>query len=196
MNHLEKTHVYNVYSHICHEFDTSRQYQWKIVSDFISLIPSGSLVCDIGSGNGKNITRNDIHFVASDLSYEMCNLSCRKTPDVVQSNVLKLPFVDGLFDFVMCIACVHHLSSPERRKSAISECFRLLKLNGKMIISCWAESSKYGSGDQLIKWNTCHIPRYYHMFHETSFRELFDHLSYSSIDIIYYKFNYYAVVSK
>ena len=42
-------------------------------------------------------------------------------------SVLKLPYKNNSFDFVLCQGVMHHTTNPEK---AISECFRVLKKNG------------------------------------------------------------------
>ena len=189
MNNFEKKYVNDVYNTIYNEFSITRQYPWPFVKKFIESIKTYSLVCDVGSGNGKNIYRNDIEYIATDLSYEMCKMSKNKT-DSVQSNVLSLPFKDNIFDTVISIACIHHLSSHERRQQAINECKRILKTGGNLLISVWANSDKYGSGDQFIKWNKNNDKRYYHLF---SYDELKNMCNFNC-EIIYEKHNYYIKI--
>ena len=94
---------------------------------------------------------------------------------------------------IMLFLCVHHLSTHNRRKAAVDECYRILKPGGKLLISAWSESEKYGSGDQFISWNNSE-KRYYHMFNEKSFLALFE--SNSNVNISCYKHNYYGVIQK
>jgi ubiquinone/menaquinone biosynthesis C-methylase UbiE len=42
-------------------------------------------------------------------------------------SVLKLPFKNNSFDFVLCQGVMHHTTNPEK---AVKECFRVLKKNG------------------------------------------------------------------
>ena len=187
MNEIEKQYVYNVYNSISEEFSSTRQYAWPCVKKFINSLPIYSLVCDVGSGNGKNMFRNDLEYFATDISEYMCELSSKKTNNVCQSNILSLPFNDSTFDSVISIACIHHLNTAERRKKAIEECKRILKPNGSMLISVWANSDRYGSGDQYIKWNNHETKRYYHLFDKDELSGLCDFKH----EIIYEKHNYY-----
>ena len=172
MNDIEKQYVYDVYNEISDEFSSTRQYPWPTVKSFIKSLQPFSLVCDVGSGNGKNMFRNDLIFTATDISEQMCNLSITKTPHTIQSNVLHLPFKDNTFDSVICIACIHHLNTHERRYNAIKECLRILKPEGKILISLWANSDKYGNGDQFIKWNRNRTKRFYHLYSEAEVKNI------------------------
>ena len=48
-----------------------------------------------------------------------------------------------LYDYVMCIAVIHHLSNKERRKQAIKELLRITKKDGKILIYVWAKRKIY-----------------------------------------------------
>jgi ubiquinone/menaquinone biosynthesis C-methylase UbiE len=189
MNEFESRYVNNVYNSISNEFSHTRQFPWPIVKSFVNSLEPNSLVCDVGSGNGKNIYRTDIVHIATDLSVEMCTLSSKKA-DTLQSNVLSLPFKNNTFDAVISIACVHHLSSHERRKKAVTECKRILKPNGKLLISLWSESEKYGTGDQFIKWNKHNEKRYYHLFNEQEVKEICSF----NCEVLYERYNYYIKI--
>ena len=190
MNNSEQKYVYDVYNQISDEFDATRQYPWPVVKSFIDNLPSNSLVCDVGSGNGKNMYRSDLVFCATDFSEKMCSLSQKKSTNVVQSNILCLPYKDNIFDAVICIACVHHLNTYERRKKAINECKRIMKPDGNLLISVWANSEKYGKGDQYIKWNTHDTSRYYHLFDEKELNAMCDF----NHETIYNRHNYYIKI--
>ena len=189
MNGVEYRYVNQVYESIHSEFNHTRQYPWPVVKEFINVLPKYSALCDVGSGNGKNMFRHDLVNVSTDFSYEMCKLSQSRS-DSIQSNVLSLPFQDNTFDAVICIACIHHLSTEKRRKKAIDECKRILKTDGKMLISVWSNSEKYGSGDQFIRWNKHHEKRYYHLFNRQELQSLcnFD------CKIFYNHYNYYVQI--
>lgn len=187
MNKIEEHNVRDVYNNIAKEFSDTRQYAWPIVKDFVNNIEQYNLVCDVGSGNGKNMFRTDLMYIATDFSEEMCKLSKRKS-DTVQSNVLSLPFRDQTFDAVMCIACIHHLSTDERRYNSIKECLRILKPNGKLLISVWSNSKKYGDGDQYIKWNNNETKRFYHLYSKEECKNLCEEFN---LNLKYDKYNFY-----
>lgn len=190
MNDIEKKYVYDVYNQISDEFNITRQYPWPVVKDFINNLETYSFVCDVGSGNGKNLFRKDLIYTAVDLSEQMCKLSQKRTPEVIQSNILSLPFKNNSFDVVISIACIHHLNSIDRRSEAIKECLRILKSDGKLMISVWANSEKYGSGDQFIKWNNHETKRFYHLYSKD---EIYKLAKQYNLKITYDKYNYYLI---
>jgi alkylated DNA repair protein alkB family protein 8 len=66
---LEEEHVHRVYNDIAHNFSDTRHKPWPGVVDFLRSFPSGSLVLDIGCGNGKYMNvRNDLMMVRRCLS--------------------------------------------------------------------------------------------------------------------------------
>jgi alkylated DNA repair protein alkB family protein 8 len=63
-NELEQEHVHKVYNDIAHHFSDTRYKPWPRVVDFLRTFSSGSLVLDVGCGNGKYMNiRNDLMMV-------------------------------------------------------------------------------------------------------------------------------------
>ena len=51
---------------------------------------------------------------------------------------LRLPYRADLFDAVICIAVIHHLSTEERRIAALRELTRILRPGGRLLVYVWA----------------------------------------------------------
>lgn len=51
-------HVYKVYDKIAEHFSATRYKPWPRVAHFLQHIKKGSIVLDIGCGNGRNMTVN------------------------------------------------------------------------------------------------------------------------------------------
>ena len=61
---LEQEHVHRVYNEIAHNFSDTRHTPWPRVVDFLRTFSSGSLVLDVGCGNGRYMnTREDLMMV-------------------------------------------------------------------------------------------------------------------------------------
>lgn len=61
---LEQEHVHKIYNEIAHNFSDTRHKPWARVVDFLRTFSSGSLILDVGCGNGKYMnTRNDLMMV-------------------------------------------------------------------------------------------------------------------------------------
>ena len=64
---LEREHVHKVYDDIAHHFSDTRYKPWPRVVEFLQTFPSGSLVLDVGCGNGKYMNiRNDLMMVGKE----------------------------------------------------------------------------------------------------------------------------------
>lgn len=50
---FESSHVHSVYNAIASDFSRTRHSRWPFVEQFLESLPSGSLILDAGTGNGK-----------------------------------------------------------------------------------------------------------------------------------------------
>lgn len=55
---MEKEHVYEVYEKIAPHFSKTRYKPWPKVDEFMNSLDSGSIVLDVGCGNGKYLGCN------------------------------------------------------------------------------------------------------------------------------------------
>ena len=55
---MEKKHVYEVYEKIAPHFGHTRYKAWPMIAEFLNKLPTGSLVADVGCGNGKYLGIN------------------------------------------------------------------------------------------------------------------------------------------
>ena len=122
----EQEHVHDVYEQIAEHFSSTRYKPWPIVERFLKDLPDGSVGLDIGTGNGKYLAVNrNIFIVGSDRSTNLISVACRHQPhSVLVAEILDLPHPADYFDFVICIAVIHHLSTDDRRVQAIDHCNR------------------------------------------------------------------------
>ena len=162
------------YNIIAKDFDKTRVSVWKKVKEFLDNIPEGSLVGDIGCGNGKNMlyNNNKLNYIGIDSCVKFIEICKNKNLNVILSDILSLPFEDNYFDYIICIAVIHHLDSREKRINAISELIRTCKKN--ILIYVWSfniydktEKRKFNSKDELVPFITndgVKINRYYHLY--------------------------------
>jgi tRNA (uracil-5-)-methyltransferase TRM9 len=125
-------------------------------------LPPGSVGVDVGCGNGKNLAINpDIFIVGSDRSESLVRIAAGRPPhDVVVADILDLPHPSGKFDFAICIAVVHHLSTTDRRVAAIKSMLSLLRktgldthpFSGTALVYVWALEQK----DSRRGWDDSH----------------------------------------
>ncbi|KAL5011567.1 hypothetical protein ScPMuIL_010118 [Solemya velum] len=136
---LEKVHVHEVYEKIAGHFSGTRHTPWPRIASFLKNQPFGSLLVDIGCGNGKYFGINDgLYEIGSDRSANLAQICCERGFQVFTGDVLAIPLRSGVFDVCMCIAVIHHLSTQSRRQKALSEILRVLRSGGKAVIYVWA----------------------------------------------------------
>lgn len=168
-----------VYDNISTHFDRTRYSIWSGVKDFLDMIPSYSIIADIGCGNCKNARyRTDIITICNDISIELLKISNSKKEqyyyDCILANGLNLPYKNNFFDATISIAVLHHINNYNDRIVFIKELIRVTKPNHKILITVWADEQKkkakwilINGCDYLIPWedrNGNIINRYYHLF--------------------------------
>ncbi|XP_031564983.1 alkylated DNA repair protein alkB homolog 8-like [Actinia tenebrosa] len=136
---LEKSHVHEVYENIADHFSDTRHSPWPKISKFLLELPKGSLVADVGCGNGKYLGINhDIFKTGSDRSSNLAAIAKERGHSVIVCDVLNLPYRSGAFDACICIAVLHHLSTSERRLEGLRELVRIVGPGGLVLIYVWA----------------------------------------------------------
>lgn len=158
----EQENVHQVYEQIASHFSSTRYKPWPIIERFLQDLPDGSVGLDIGCGNGKYLAVNrNIFIVGSDRSSNLVTIATRHQPhSVLVADVLDLPHPANSFDFVICIAVVHHLSTDGRRAEAIRSILECLKQGGKVLIFVWALEqgdsrrgwTKHDEQDVMVPW--------------------------------------------
>jgi len=174
---LEQKYVYDTYQKIAELFSITRSYLWKSVRVFLDEIETGSIIVEVGSGNGKNLLyRKDCMNIGIDLCENFCKISQKKGIDSTISNGLRIPLIDNSIDYMLSIAVIHHLSTEERRFEALKELVRCLCFGGKLMVQVWAlkQSEKYKNKfkkqDNLVRFQNstktvCEY-RFYHVFYD------------------------------
>jgi tRNA (uracil-5-)-methyltransferase TRM9 len=240
----ERDNVHTVYEQIATHFSSTRYkvqacpvirftqhcltnalQPWPVISAYVSNFPPGSLGIDVGCGNGKNLSINqDVHFIASDRSPSLVKIAASNHPhDVVVADILDLPYSQGRFDFAICIAVVHHLSTHERRMAAIQAVLEPLKprnlsgendLIGTALIFVWALEQKdsrrgWDAGDEqnvMVPWvlksgGTVNAPekvfnRYYHLYRKNELEECIREAGGEVVQSGYEKDNWWAIARR
>lgn len=154
---LERDHVHSVYDKIAPYFNDSRYKAWPKVRQFLLDQPPGSIVADIGCGNGKYLHINkEVFKLGCDVCRPLVDFAWSQGHEVQMCDGLNLPYRDGCFDAVLSIAVIHHLSTKERRIRAIKEMARTLRVGGRIMIYVWAmeqKRRKFEKQDIFVPWN-------------------------------------------
>ena len=113
-----------------------------------------NLTLDAGCGNGRYLGLNPkCFFVGCDLRSPLVSICSQKEGEqheVMVADTLHLPYRDGLFDGVISIAVLHHLSTEERRRKAVEEMARVVMRGGRILITVWAVEQEDKS--LVCKW--------------------------------------------
>ena len=178
---LEQKYVHDVYEKIAPHFSKTRGYLWNQVKLFIQTIPETSLVADIGCGNGKNSLEAKYFPIVSDVSSNFLKICMDRDLETSCCNIVSIPYRGGLFDYTICVAVIHHLSTKERRQNAVKELVRITKPGGKIFIQVWAleqpkeSKNKFTKQENYVQWhlqrrytkdkkNDTVLKRYYYVF--------------------------------
>ncbi len=169
----ESTHVHAVYEAIAPHFSSTRHSPWPRVAAYLEAQDAGAIGLDVGCGNGKYLHVNPaLHMLGSDRSNELVRLARSRGSllqtteslasqksntsekaeesrgggsEVAVADGLALPYRLGAFDFAICIAVVHHLSTRQRRVEAIGELLSRLRPSHAAAVAA-GSSGPVGSG--------------------------------------------------
>ena len=90
---LEKEHVHNVYENIAQHFSGTRHSPWPKIAQFLKEQPPGSIVADVGCGNGKYLGVNDeLLMFGSDRSQNLATICRKRGYHVIVCDILSLPY--------------------------------------------------------------------------------------------------------
>eukprot|EP00388_Colpodella_angusta_P002865 GDKJ01010116.1.p1 GENE.GDKJ01010116.1~~GDKJ01010116.1.p1 ORF type:complete len:257 (-),score=34.47 GDKJ01010116.1:49-819(-) len=144
---FETEFVHDVYEDIAGHFSDTRHKPWPKVADFVAQFPCGSLIADIGCGNGKYLpcASPGVYMMGCDRSLNLCSISKQRGNDVWTSDCISTPLRDNILDGVISIAVIHHLSTEAKRVSAMEDFIRLLRPGGKALIYVWALEQNDGT---------------------------------------------------
>jgi len=168
-----------VWDAIANQWQNFRQ---RPFSDLAGILNSTSAkwkpgkIIDIGCGNCRNLlefAKKGFDCYGVDFSSEMLKqaaIFAKKNNFKVKLNLSKaqkLPFKDNSFDYALSIAVLHHLNKNDQIM-ALQEIKRILKNNGKAIITVWNKwqwKFLFKKKELMIPW---HIKekvywRYYYM---------------------------------
>lgn len=188
--------VKNDYNLIAEEYSASRPSSWGELNIFSGLIKDGDRVLDLGCGNGrllKLFENKTINYLGADNSEGLLEIAKNLYPDrrFLLADALDLPIVEESFEIIFSIAALHHIPSEELRLKFLSEANRVLKQNGKLVLTVWKLDSwgrkkfslllygflkligvsKLDFGDLMVPWAN-KTKRYYHYFNEKELKKL------------------------
>lgn len=122
-----------------HGGSTGPSYWQDHLDQFVSRIPAGGQILEIGSGPGKDagcFSDENCHYLGLDLSTGLLDVAKKANPDLnfVCADVCNLPFPNNIFNGVWCASTLFHI--PRSKLScAISEIVRVIKNDGTCFVT-------------------------------------------------------------
>jgi len=167
----EREFVHKVYDAIAtqwHHTRGKRGVLWPGATLFLQELPMGSIVADVGCGDGKYfpaIWENGSYVIGFDISRPLLKTSfgasandppesrrisefrnhLRDRPAVGVADCMNVPLKSKSCDAAICIAVMHHLSTEERRILCLKELVRIVKAGGMINVQAWAMDQDDGS---------------------------------------------------
>ena len=166
----ERNHVHAVYDAIAtqwHHTRGKRGVLWPGATRFLQQLPKGSIVADVGCGDGKYfpaIWETGSYVIGTDISEPLLQTSIgacanaddssnggpqnrqvssikmglNSRPAVAVADCMHIPLRSKSCDAAICIAVMHHLSTSPRRIRCLEELSRIVKKGGMINIQAWA----------------------------------------------------------
>jgi ubiquinone/menaquinone biosynthesis C-methylase UbiE len=182
-----------VWNAIARQWSHFRQKPFTDIQHWLDLLlqkPRGKIL-EIGCGNCRNLlqfAKAGFECYGIDFSKEMLRQArefCKKhgiSIALKKANAVKLPFSNESFDYVLCIALLHHLKKREAVK-AVKEAWKVLRPGGLAFFSVWRKNKevlrkakkvdKEGKA-YLVPWcveGVCHW-RYYYFFSKAELKKI------------------------
>lgn len=143
------------YEDIASDFnETRKKYLWPELIKLASVVKNGDSILDAGCGNGRLLEAfkgKEINYIGVDGSEKLIELAKirNKIPassagrqetrnKFIVGDLLELDKLpENNFDFVFCIAVLHHLPGSDLRVQALKQMKEKIKADGKIIITVW-----------------------------------------------------------
>ena len=127
----------------------SAEAQWlvQLETAFVSNLPVGGLVADLGCGpayDGRRLGGKGLEVVGMDLSAGMLSIACENLSGrVLQADLRALPIASGHVDGIWNIASLLHVPSRDTQR-VLGEFRRVMKPTGSLaLVTAVGESSRH-----------------------------------------------------
>jgi alkylated DNA repair protein alkB family protein 8 len=183
------------YNLIAKDFSGKRKEIWEELLFLFEDLTEKEKILDLGCGNGrwyKIFKEKKVEYIGVDNSEKLIEIAKKNFSEgnFILAEAISLPFENNFFDKVYCIALLHQIPSDFFRKKVLLEIKRVLKPEGKLILTVWKIFRlkekllllKYTIlkllGRSKLDWRDVFIPwgkktlRYYHCFSEKELKKL------------------------
>ncbi|XP_074906680.1 putative tRNA methyltransferase 9B [Buteo buteo] len=155
---LERDHIHRVCEKIAPCFNDACYKAWPKVQQFVSEQEPGSLIADVGCGNGKYLhISSQVYKLGCDYGFPSVESARSEGHEVRVCHGLRLPLPRGILIHLICsVLVIHHFSTEERCMRAIKETARILRVGGQIMIYVWAMEQnwrRFEKQDIFVPWN-------------------------------------------
>lgn len=213
------------YEDIAETFDETREKPlWPPLLELLKKVEKGESVLDVGCGNGrilKILNEIGVEYLGVDQSHKLIEICKEKYPQSKfrQADIANLgDLPEHGFDWVFCVAVIHHLPGFDQRLAALKQLKNKIKDDGRIVLTTWnmwpekkfsrmiwkffflklLGRNKMDFGDVLFDWKRGSFAskRYYHAFTWQELRRLVKKAGLKVEGSFKDKFNYYMVLVK
>jgi len=218
------------YEEIADKFNETRKKHleplWSELVNLARQIKDGSKVLDVGCGNGRLLEAfkdKEVKYLGVDSSEKLIELARSRFPkfQFTVGDILELGKIPEInFNFVFCVAVLHHLPGTDLRVAALKQLKNKIISDGKIIITVWnlwsqikfrklifkflllklIKKNKMDLGDLLFDWKNSAgqavSQRYYHAFTKRELKKISKQAGLKIERLYQDKYNYYAVLTK
>lgn len=211
------------YDEIADDFNESRKkYLWPELIKLTRAVKDGDKILDVGCGNARLLEAflgKKIEYLGLDKSRKLIDIARKNYPDdkFTVGNILELSQVPQFdFDYIFCVAVLHHLPGRNLRIDALRQLRSKIKEDGRIILVVWnlwaqpkyrklirkffllklIKKNKMDFGDIVFSGFNQRSKRYYHAFRKRELKKLCRKAGLKIEKIYKDKFNYYLILKK
>ncbi|MCX6795566.1 MAG: class I SAM-dependent methyltransferase [Candidatus Falkowbacteria bacterium] len=216
------------YNSIARDFNQTRKKPlWPALTYAASKVNNGEIILDAACGNGRLLEAfkdKKIDYLGLDNSSELIMLAKNNYPDkeFLVDDLLALDFAKNKnFDWIFCVAALHHLPGDNLRIKALKNLALKLKSQGRLVLTVWRPGknkkfsqalrssfwkkfffiSRLDFGDVIFNWdgqikNQESRPRYYHAFRKNEFKNLIFRAGLRITEFIEDEHNFLVIIQK
>ena len=135
--------VKDTYNQIGTQFSASRGYIWPDLKPFLTDVSPHASILDVGCGNGRLLLGlpTEVDYTGLDFSTTLLEKAFENHPKArfLETDITQL---DGwknlpLFDYIFCVAVIHHLATRHEQIFLLKQIKEHLKPGGKCLITAW-----------------------------------------------------------
>lgn len=157
-----------------------------VYTAFTNKIIPKARILDLGCGSGrdaKHFFEDGYEVVGIDISQGLLNIAQKKNPDItfIKGSFLQLPFEDNTFDGIWAYASLVHLETTKDVLKALTECRRVLKPNGVMIV--YVKQQLNTQKTSVVSDTLSDHDRFFRLYTATELKQYFKQTGFDIISI-------------